>query len=42
MRNHKGLVFSLDEYKRRLAILREEMAKANISLALITDQENLT
>lgn len=41
MRENPGLVFSLDEYQRRLAHLRREMREQRLDLAVITDPENL-
>ncbi len=42
MKNHSNLVFSLEEYQRRLNFLRKEMATYEIDLVAITDQEILT
>lgn len=42
MFNHPNLVFSLDEYKRRISFVREQMKQQGVELAIFTDQEHLT
>ncbi|MEQ8274950.1 MAG: M24 family metallopeptidase [Deltaproteobacteria bacterium] len=42
MREHDGLVFTIDEYRRRLGRVRERMAKAELDALLVTGPENIT
>jgi Xaa-Pro dipeptidase len=40
MREHSGLVFSLDEYQRRLRELRQRMSRQRLDVLLVTTPEN--
>lgn len=41
MRDHDGLNFPVEEYRRRVEAVRKRMARRNIQIVVITDPENL-